>query len=188
MGREFELKYRADDAVFAALRERYPHLAPIAMETTYYDDPQGQLSARRWTLRRRLENGKSVCTLKVPLPDGSRGEWEAECDDILDAIPLLTAQGAPAELTAFTREGLNISCGARFTRLAGPIELPGAAAELALDKGLLLGGGKEAPLQELEVELKSGSEAAVLEFAQALAAEFALVPEQKSKVARARAL
>ncbi len=188
MGREFELKYAADDAAFAGLLARYPGLVPIAMETTYYDDPRGQLSARRWTLRRRLENGTAVCTLKIPLPDGSRGEWETECGEIGDAIPQLLMLGAPAELALFTAGGLTVSCGARFIRLAGPIELEDATAELALDRGVLLGGGKEAPLQEVEVELKTGSEDAIRHFARTLAAEFRLAAEPRSKVARARAL
>ena len=65
MGREFELKYAATEAELALLRSRYPQLTPIAMETTYYDTPAGTLGKLHWTLRRRMENGKSVCTLKT---------------------------------------------------------------------------------------------------------------------------
>ena len=53
---------------------------------------------------------------------------------------------------------------------------------------MLLGGGRELPFTEVEVELKSGSEEAVTAFAEALAAELGLKPEHRSKVARARAL
>ena len=60
--------------------------------------------------------------------------------------------------------------------------------ELALDQGYLLGGGKELPFSEVEVELKSGSEEAAVRFGQALAREMNLKPESRSKVARARAL
>ena len=57
-----------------------------------------------------------------------------------------------------------------------------------MDRGILLGGGKELPFAEVEVELKSGSEEAALTFAKALAAEFGLIPEAASKYKRALTL
>ena len=188
MGREFELKFTATAAHLALLQERYSLAAPIAMETTYYDTPNDDFGKRRWTLRQRLENGKSVCTLKTPLPDGSRGEWEVECASITKSIPLLYALGAPKDLVVLSVNGLTESCGARFTRLAGLIQLKDAAVELALDRGVLLGGGKELPFAEVEVELKSGNQETAVRFAQDLARELELIPEPRSKVARARAL
>ena len=135
-----------------------------------------------------MENGVSVCTLKTPLPDGSRGEWEVECGNIQDGIDALFAAGAPKALLLYTVQGVQEVCAARFTRLAGLIRLDGCTAELALDRGVLTGGGKTQSFAEVEVELKSGDEAAATAFAEALAAEFALTPEPKSKFARAMAL
>ncbi len=188
MGREFELKYAATEAELALLRSLYPQLTPIAMETTYYDTPAGTLGKLHWTLRRRMENGKSVCTLKTPLPDGSRGEWETECDKILNAIEPLCALGAPKQLALLTAGGVEPVCGAKFTRLAGRIDANGCTVELALDRGVLTGGRKILPFAEVEVELKDGAEAAAVAFAEALARELGLRPEPRSKVARARAL
>ena len=188
MGKEFELKYAATAQQLDILKARYPGLRTIAMETTYYDNAAGDFSRLKWTFRRRMENEKSICTLKTPMQGLGRAEFEVECDDLLRAVPLLIQQGAPAELTALVAGGTFPSCGAKFTRLAGLLELPGCTAELALDEGVLLGGGKELPFREVEVELKEGSEAAVTVFASSLAAELNLVPEHKSKVARARAL
>ena len=188
MGREFELKYAATEAELALLRSRYPQLTPIAMETTYYDTPAGTLGKLHWTLRRRMENGKSVCTLKTPLPDGSRGEWETECDKILNAIEPLCALGAPKQLALLTAGGVEPVCGAKFTRLAGRIDANGCTVELALDRGVLTGGRKILPFAEVEVELKDGAEAAAVAFAEALARELGMRPEPRSKVARARAL
>ena len=185
MGREFELKYAAETVQLDALKVRCPHLHPISMETTYYDAPEGALGKLRWTLRRRMENGVSVCTLKVPLPDGSRGEWEAQCGNIESGIDALCAAGAPKDLLNYTQNGLREVCGARFTRLAGLIELDGCTVELALDEGFLLGGGRELPFTEVEVELKDGSEDAAVAFAEKIAAEFGLRPEPKSKFRRA---
>ena len=185
MGREFELKYAANQAALEILKERYPDHRVISMETAYYDTPDGQLSRRRWTLRRRMENGASVCTLKTPLPDGSRGEWEVEAPQIEKGISDLCGCGAPLELAVVTAPGVVPVCGARFTRLAAAIALENCVVELALDSGALLGGGKELPFTEVEVELKSGDEAAAVAFAQALAAELNLKSEAKSKYRRA---
>lgn len=188
MGREFELKYRATPEDLKILKERYPHLQSIAMETTYYDSPDGRLGDLHWTLRRRMENGRSVCTLKTPAGGLNRNEWETECANITDAIDALYLQGAPRQLLLLTAQGLVERCGARFTRLAGKIEIDGAVVELALDEGILLGGGRELPFTEVEVELKEGSEDAAIRFASALAASMNLTPEPRSKVARARKL
>lgn len=188
MGREFELKYRATPEQLAAVEARYGGFSPISMETTYYDTPDGVLSRLRWTLRRRMENGRSVCTLKTPLPDGSRGEWETECADIRDAIPELCKLSNSRQLLLLTAGGFCPSCGAKFTRLARTLSYSGCTVELALDSGLLLGGGKKLPFAELEVELKEGSEEAAVAFARTLAQEFGLVPEAKSKICRAQAL
>ena len=188
MGREFELKYAATAADLAILKEKYPHLSPIAMETTYYDTPDGILGQMHWTLRRRMENGRSVCTLKTPTAGLGRGEWEIEYGDIADALPLLCKAGAPQELLVLTAKGVEPVCGARFTRLAGLVEAPGCTVELALDAGVLTGGGKEQSFTEVEVELKSGSEDAAIAFATLLARKMGLQPEHRSKVKRARDL
>ena len=188
MGREFELKYRATEDQFAALLTDHPQLQPITMETTYYDTPDRDFGCRHWTLRRRLENGVSVCTLKIPLPDGSCGEWETHCDQITDAIPTLCKLDVPEDLAALAKKGLSPSCGAAFTRLAAMVELTDCTLELALDEGFLLGGGKKLPLAEIEVELKSGSEKAAVTFARALAEEYDLAAEPRSKIQRALSL
>ena len=188
MGKEFELKYAATAEDLEVLKARYPQLRPIVMETTYYDDPQGMLSRMHWTLRRRMENEISVCSLKTPAGKLLRGEWEIACDDILEAVPKLCEMGAPLQLVALTVNGVRSVCGAKFTRLAGPIEVEGAVLELALDEGVFLGGGREEYFTEVEVELKSGSEEAAVAFGTALAEELNLTEEFRSKVGRARAL
>ena len=188
MGREFELKFRAVPQQLEAIRQHYGDFSSISMETTYYDTPAQALRRLHWTLRRRLENGRSVCTLKTPLPDGSRGEWELEADTIEAAIPELCNLGAPVQLLQLTASGVEPFCGARFTRLAKQISLDAVTVELALDRGVLLGGGKELPFAEVEVEYKQGREEDAVLFARLLAKEFTLVPEAKSKIVRAMAL
>ena len=188
MGREFELKYRATTEQIAGIRAKFGEFTSITMETTYYDTPALELRQRHWTLRRRFENGRSVCTVKTPLEDCSRGEWELECGDIRAAIPELCKLGVPEELLSLTAEGVAPFCAARFTRLAKTLELEACTVELALDQGVLLGGKRELPFAEVEVELKGGSQDAAVMFARVLAAEFGLTPEPKSKLLRAMEL
>ena len=190
MGQELELKYRATPEALAAIRNAFPgDYTEIRMETTYYDAPDGSLSARRWTLRCRRENDTYVCTLKTPTADpGIRGEWELECDDIEKAIPLLAEASGLAELTELTAGDIVPTCGARFTRLALPVALEDGTAELALDAGILINGAKELPFAEMELELKSGDPEALTATAQAIAHRFGLEYERKSKFARASML
>ena len=197
MGREFEIKLRVpekkilgkilSDPGILGLAQGAPR--EIAMESVYFDTPDGALSRRRWTLRRRRENDRYVVTVKTPLPGKGRGEWEKETGDVAWAVTELVARGAPEELKELVDGGIEPRCGAAFTRTAMDLLLPeGTKAELAVDRGVLTGGGREEKFMEVELELKEGSEAAVEDFCEKLAARYGLVPEEKSKFARAAAL
>ena len=185
MGREFELKFRATPEQQESILSLYGDFSTIDMETTYYDTPNGSLSARNITLRRRLENGNAVCTVKTQLDGVGRGEWETNHQRIEDAIPVLCKLGCTEDLIALTAPGLVRVCGARFTRQCKTLAVEGSTVELALDRGILLGGGRELPLCEVEVELKEGREDDALLFAQILAAKYGLQQETKSKFRRA---
>ena len=188
MGREFELKYTATEKIQQAIQAKFGAFRRIAMETTYFDTPDGMLSSHKMTLRLRKENDISICTLKTPLPDGSRGEWECEAATIEAGCKTLVTLGAPAELATLSASGLLPTCGARFTRLAAELPTADGTAELAIDNGVLLGGGREIPLCEVEIELKTGSDAASQALANAIATEFGLIEEPHSKFRRASAL
>lgn len=189
MGAEYELKYRANDASQAAAKEKYPgHWEAITMQTTYFDTPSGSLSAKKYMLRTRQENGVSICTLKTSGKGNARGEWEVKCGDITAAVPMLCKLSCPGDLAVLAAEGLIPICGAAFTRQAQLLEFPDFTAELALDKGILFSGEKKLPLCEIEIELKSGSKDALDAFAADFAAKHGLVAEEKSKFARALSL
>ena len=185
MGLEFELKYAANPGVQEKIREKLGNFREFSMETTYFDTPAGALSRRRITLRSRIENGLCVCTLKTPAAGHGRGEWDAVAPWSAETVELLWQKSG--ELAVPFGE-LTPVCGAKFVRHAFPVELEDCVLEVALDLGLLLGGGRKIPLCEVEVELKSGSEEAATQWAEALAAEFGLHPEPRSKFSRASAL
>ena len=188
MAIEIELKFAAEESAFEGLLLESSEWTRYEMATTYYDTPDARLGGLYWTLRRRFENGVSVCTIKTPHKGGGRNEFELECGNIVVAIPELVKMGAPAELLAYAADGIEEVCAARFTRMAGQIHLNGAEAELALDKGELLGGGNVLPFVEVEVELKSGDLEAVVAYGKELEKRFSLRPEPKSKYKRALTL
>ena len=210
VAKEYEFKFRAShDAMTSLCVSSFPRYREVQMETTYYDTPSGALSGRRYTLRKRKENDKYICTLKTPAPEAKeawnaevtaftsikgainaltgsvRNEWEVECDRIESAIPLLIEQGAPMELAGLAAEGLTPICGAKFTRLIEDIHLAEADLEMAMDFGYLIGGNKSEPFYEVELELKSGDKIAAARFANHLAQNFWLERETESKFARA---
>ncbi len=179
MGRELEYKYRATQEAQEKIAGDFGPFRKIQMRTTYYDTPDHSLSARHFTLRLRQENEKSVCTLKMPLPDGSRAEYECEAP---------TIEAGLSQLPQVVQGPVEPVCGAAFTRLAALVATADGTAELALDRGILLGGEKEIPLCEVELEYKSGSEAAAHALALEIAQKYGLEPEKHSKFARAMAL
>ena len=186
MPKEIELKFAATEEQLRQLAAHYGDFTATKMETTYYDTPHRQLSEARITLRRRLENDAGVCTVKTPGTGLSRGEWECFAGDIQRALPELCKLGAPSMLLHLPT--LIPVCGASFTRLSRLLTLPDGTAELALDRGVLLGGGKEQPFCEVELELRSGSEASLAALANSIAAKFSLTPEPRSKFQRAMQL
>jgi inorganic triphosphatase YgiF len=189
MGVEFELKFSAEPDQLEAVAAAYPvDYHTITMETTYFDTPDFALSDRRVTLRRRMENGEAVCTVKTPISELGRGEWDCRCENIEEAILALCKLGAPMDLLALTANGVAPVCGAKFTRRAGLVMVQGTELEIALDRGILTGCGNEIPLCEVEVELKSGDPDTAVSFGTALADRFGLQPQKKSKFRRALAL
>ena len=187
MATEYEWKFKATPAQLVAIAGTFPEGGSnIAMETTYFDTPSGALSARHYTLRHRLENSQSVCTLKTPA-GAARSEFEVRCEDITTAITQFPAMGCPADFPRLVQEGIIPICGAKFTRRLWTVfDSDGKGSlELALDEGVLMGGDREVPLCEVEVELKDGDVQYCDLFAKALAARFGLTVEKKSKFRRA---
>lgn len=186
MSIEYEIKFRATpEQLYAMEKELCPTPGVLSMETTYYDTEDGALSARKCTLRRRLENGISICTLKTPAGALGRGEFQVFRERIEDATAELCKLSGMEELAPLTEGRLMPVCGARFTRKAQIVSLPGCTLELALDRGVLTGGGKEIPLCEVEAELKDGTREALAAYGLDLAALYGLQIEKKSKFRRA---
>ena len=197
MGRETEYKLAVGDlqlldCILCSRTVAERLCAPYAylrMRTTYYDTEDGFLETRRWMLRLRTENDRSVVTMKTPGEGHTRGEWEVESEYLDEALPKLAALGAPQEITSLQSDALAPICGARFTRITAELRLSEATSCMICgDVGDLTGGGRTALLCELELELKQGSEAELAAFAQALMETYHLSEQPLSKLQRARAL
>ena len=190
MAIEYELKFRADQNALSAIADAYSQYPSqqFQMATTYFDTPSGALSARHYTLRQRMENEISVCTLKTPAVGYGRKELELNCDSIHTAIQRMCQMDVPADFPEMIQEGICPVCSAAFHRTAITLELENATVELALDAGTLSGGNQTIPLCEVEVELKSGQTSEADLFASMLMHQYSLVPETYSKFRRALAL
>ncbi|MBB3230101.1 CYTH domain-containing protein [Halomonas stenophila] len=196
MANEIELKLALGATGPEALRH-HPCLAGLAPRTTrlgntYFDTPGGDLEAARMALRLRHVDDRLLQTLKTRGEGSgglsSRGEWEWEVIgpglDLsrLAALPPVTALG----------EGVLGKLAPRFTtdfvRETWWLEDDSATIEVALDIGEIRSDGREAPIRELELELKEGDAATVLELAARLAEDVPLRPSDTSKAARGGAL
>lgn len=200
---EVEYKWDLTDAGGPAALDAAEKLSPyirgskdIAMHATYYDTVDGDVLALRGGLRRREENGLSVCSLKleVEVSDGkaTREEYEVSCDDIRQALELLPEAGAPRDVCEMLAEKeLKVNCETEFDRRAFSLAVgaQGAAdafeAELAFDEGVLRRDGREQDFREMELEHKDGSLDAFNAFALDIQDTAHLTPQPLSKLARA---
>ena len=201
---EVEYKWDLTDAGGLAALDAAEKLSPyirgskdIAMHATYYDTVDGDVLALRGGLRRREENGLSVCSLKleVEVSDGkaTREEYEVACDDIRQALELLPEAGAPRDVCEMLA-GKELNCETEFDRRAFSLAVgaQGAAdafeAELAFDEGVLRRDGREQEFREMELEHKGGSLDAFNDFALDIQDTAHLTPQPLSKLARAMSL
>lgn len=200
MATEFELKYHLDSAAQLQVVLADPIItvllqtpwAQIPMKTTYFDTPERALSQRHWTLRHRLEGTQHVLCLKTPTgQEHARDEFEVEAAyPDRAALMQLCRLGAPEKLPELAVPGRLLAvCGAKFQRQVATIRFPdGSSAAISGDVGILHGTEQTMDFCEMELELSSGPQNAMLEFAHKLATAYSLQIEPKSKFARARAL
>ena len=189
MAVEFELKYKTAPETLERIQADFPgNYTVTEMTTSYYDTPNSDLAKLHWTLRHRQEGDKHICTLKTPAGIEGRKEYEWESESIEEAIPELCRLSGSGALSELAKNGLVQTCGAHFTRAARKMVAGSTMVELALDQGVLIGGGKELPFAEVEVELKGGFREEAQVIGHLLAAAYDLEPEHKSKFLRAKEL
>src|SRR5215470_17757142 len=156
------------------------------LKAIYYDTPERTLWRNGLTLRVRQSGARFVQTMKAQ-PAGDplrRGEWEASvpsiAPDITLAMPFVPGK-LRSELGQRRLEAVFTSDIRRHLRM---VDLPSGTVEVAFDQGCLRSGGRTMPVNEIELELKRGSTAAIYELALGLAEHGLVKPSIRSKAAR----
>ncbi|HEY2256284.1 MAG TPA: CHAD domain-containing protein [Variovorax sp.] len=198
---EFELKFQVDAdrraAVEAAVARGRSHRTRL--RARYFDTADGALAASHIVLRLRKEGGAWVQTAKAPT-DGPLERLEHNVE-----LPPSRASDPPEPLIARhagTPVGERIAkalqqsghdpaqvelvplYGTDVWRTTREMRTGDALVELAFDVGQVRSGARSHPLCELELELKHGSPASMLELAGRWCARYALWLDTVSKAER----
>lgn len=181
MAHEVELKFDLEPGGATALR-RAPALATVKpekrrLETLYFDTKSGALRRAGYSLRVRAAGGHYVQTVKRRSAASAglfaRREWETKVARF--AFDPAAASAAPLKrLLANAKGKVRPVARTRFRRTAWLVERDGSRIEVVLDEGRVGSGEKEAPLCELELELLSGTPAALFALAEELGRATAL--------------
>lgn len=200
---EIEAKFRVvDRAIFSGLR-RLTTIGPYDLEhtpgiehqhNTYYDTADRRLTAHRLTLRVRDLGSRRVAAVKQSLSTNmgihTREEWEVEIGP--GEHPADWPAGAARERALAALDGVAIMPLVTIrTRRQYSYALLGNArvAELSLDEGAIMAGGRAVGFRELEVELLAdGTRADLDALISHLQARFPLIPESLGKKKRGMAL
>jgi len=163
MGVEAELKFRVPAQGLRGLAEgQIPGGRAEAREesqqvSTYFDTAKHKLKRHGLSLRVRQKGGKHIQTIKSAAgAQFGRGEWETEIEGNtpdfrkIDGTPL--QQLASKKLLRRLKPIFETS----VLRVTVPVRTGRSEIELAVDRGTLLAGRRSSPIEELELELKTG--------------------------------
>ena len=199
MQKETEIKLRVSRETLAALRE-HPLLKKrnksgwerLELSNQYFDTPERDLANAKVALRLRRDGEQIIQTLKTRgqsiagLSERNEYNWDlpkakldlkkldGECwPEQLAELDKKTIK--PLFTTDFIREKAEIAWGRGKTKVV---------IEAALDLGHVVAGKQKEEICELELELREGDPAALLELAAELAATLPLMPCDISKAER----
>lgn len=198
---ETELKLNLDAAeVPRLLGHPLLHQPALAQRllNTYFDTPALDLRARRMAVRERLAGKQWLLTVKTAGHSENglsrRQEWEGLTTPGALQFDALVDDAALAADLMTLRPALQPLFATDFERQRWVLDHEGAHIEVALDQGLIHvpGSALNEPIVELELELLSGHEAALMALAAALRhtpqGTIALTPSDTSKAQRGMAL
>jgi len=184
--REVELKFRLEAArgpeALAWLAQGRPQ-STEALKAIYFDTTTCELSRAGLSLRVREEGGRWVQTVKSSAAaEGKlgRGEWTSPAAG--PRPDLAAARRTPAREVLSPGTRLAAVFTVTVERRAVEIRTPDSLIEAALDSGTVHSGGRCAPVDVLELELKDGAPGALFDLATRLAEAF---PADISVVAKA---
>lgn len=199
MPKETELKLRASPETIAALRE-HPLLKKRnksgwqtrELLNQYFDTPERALAEARVALRLRRDGDTVIQTLKCRGTSvaglSERNEHEWQLDKVKLDLKKLDDSCWPAQLADLDKKTIKPLFTTDFTREYAEIAWGRGKAkvviEAALDQGFVIAGKRKEAICELELELREGEPAALLELAAELTTSVALMPCDISKAER----
>ena len=199
MHKETEIKLRVSRETLAALRE-HPLLnkrnksgwQSRELLNQYFDTPERDLAAAKVALRLRRDGDVVIQTLKTRGQSvaglSQRNEFEWELPKAKLDLKKLDAECWPEQLADVDKKTIKPLFTTDFTREYAEIAWGRGKAkvviEAALDLGTVVAGKQKEEICELELELREGEPAALLELAAELAATLPLMPCDISKAER----
>ena len=199
MQKETEIKLRVSRETLAALRE-HPLLkkrnksgwSRHELFNQYFDTPARDLAQAKVALRIRRDGEDFIQTLKTRGHSvaglSERNEYDWSLSKAKLDLKKLSAECWPASLAELDKKQLQAIFSTDFVREKAEIAWGRGKAkvviEAALDLGKVVAGKLEEEICELELELREGEPAALLELAAELAADLALMPCDISKAER----
>jgi inorganic triphosphatase YgiF len=194
---ETELKLRLNDpeslnGILAFLKGRASHeLREERLKTTYYDTFDYRLLKSGLSYRLRVSAAGIMATVKADgQNDGRihrRLEFNVPVSEDMPDIELFNKTPVGERLLAAKgEEALIPICATAFLRRIVDFKEPdGSEIEVAVDCGEIIAAEKTEPILEIELELKQGSDLALIRLGEELSRKFPLVIELESKLARA---
>ncbi|WP_439886673.1 CYTH domain-containing protein [Pseudomonas sp. MBLB4123] len=199
MVKETEIKLRASRDTLAALRD-HPLLKKRnksgwerrELFNQYFDTPERDLAQAKVALRLRRDGEQFIQTLKTRGQSvaglSERNEWDWYLSKAKLDAKKLDDSCWPASLAELDKKQLKPLFTTDFVRQRAEIAWGRGKArvviEAALDLGQVVAGDQQEEICELELELRQGEPAALLELASELAADLPLMPCDISKAER----
>lgn len=196
--REIEVKMEIDSLEkFSAIEQYFSTLnigsnkswQEINMKAIYYDTEESSLQEYKAAYRVRQENKSLVATYKQGISNKNGIAERIEINKFVEKLtpditvfkdektvwPLLQRlEGKKLEPIVMTD----------FIRKALLIDWQDSKIEVSLDKGIIVGGKKQTPICELELELKFGKTSSLIDLESKINNKFNLTPSTVSKYKR----
>ena len=188
MGIETELKFRVPARGLQRLARgqipggRTKDREESKQVSTYFDTAKHKLKRRGLSLRVRQMGDKHIQTIKSATgAQLGRGEWETEIEG--NTPDFKKVDGTPLERLASKklRRKLKPIFETSVHRVTLPVRTRTSEIELAVDRGSLIAGRRSKPIEELELELKTGRPADLFRLAKFIERKVGAEPYFKTK-------
>jgi len=164
------------------------HADAVAFNAVYYDTEDRKLESLRCGLRARQEGEVLRAAMKLPgqIVDGLSERVEFEAD--LSAWPTSFRDFPEGDLRAALSERIELDAvmvervRVRMARRIRVLQVEGTKIELVADHGTIAGLKGEHQLDEIELELKQGHVAPMIQLGEALKMRYGLAFSEKTKL------